>query len=441
LEADVSNSAVGFREALFGEHLQECGTLHAQCRYLQAQAGLPWQAPTAFEQRLEDHLDALVIGDASALEFCRRHVAVAESQELFGVVALACRLEDAALLQEVLGGAALADDLARAVIADALLLEWPSAWEAACMRTLSHGDLRLAATFAAIAATRGFAIGDALVHALERCAPVEQTPLLHWVGRVRGSAPDWLPDAYESTDAGHRAAALGAGLRLHDEEARRRVLQEPQPALLLALCAGRGAAAYLLHRLQGDRTEPAVLAALGQLGELSAVRALTALLVVKPVAMLAAQALHLITGAELCESARAPEQVPASTRAGVGYATRNAAESATDKGEQRLSLDPEVWGQWLVDNGHRFAVGRRYRLGLPCSAETLLRSLGNARLSAPGREALVEELQIRHGITLAWHAALPVGRQWSVLRNALPAVKAETSTSGEWYWAGEPLQG
>lgn len=443
----MATSTAAFRKSLYAEHLEEIGFLHAQRCGLQAAPGSGWQAPAAFEERLEAHLDALVVGSTSAVEFCRQRLSNVESPELFGITALACRQTDLTLIRALLADDRLDDAAARSAIAGALLQEWPTAWGAACVGALAQGDLRLAPVFAAIAATRGFAAGNALVQALGRCASAEQSPLLAWVGLVQGDTPAWLATAYDDANPARRAAALRAGLRLHDDEARRRVLCDARHPELIAMCSGRDAAGHLLNQLQGYDCEPALVDALGQLGELSAVRPLTAMLSAEPLAAAAANALHLITGADLLETVLVPEPIREEelTEAELklwreaGEAPRRVDNEPFGERIERLSRNPAAWVQWLVDNGSRFVAGRRYRLGQPCSADMLLRSLGSPWLAAGRRESLAEELQVRHGIKLAWHLALPVRMQWVSLRKAIPAAQAHSGTVGDWYWAGQSL--
>lgn len=438
-----------FKIGLYEEHLDELAFLHGQAAALRADPLHGWQRPASFEDRLEAHLDALVIGGALALEVALGQAEGAEPDQLFAITALCCRRTEATVLAPLLKGAA-AEPAAAAAIGHAILLEWPPAWQATAQRALAQGEGPLAAWFAGAAACRGWPMADALATALQRTAPAGAAALLAWAGLVPGDAPALLPAVqalYEAPEIALRHAALRAGLRLHDPVARDRALREPHAVPLLPLAAPRSAAPRLLERLRGADTEPAVVRALGQLGELSAVRALTALLIAEPVAAEAARALHLITGGEPRETVLVPETVNedelsekelAAWRS-KGEAPRRADGEPFGDRVDRISQDPAVWGQWLVDNGARFQAGQRYRLGQPCTPEAMLRSLAAPALPPAGREDLADELLTRHGIALAWHAWLPVATQWAAMRQAAPAAQAAGSAPGRWHWAGAVL--
>jgi hypothetical protein len=401
----VNLSPRSFKLGLYAEHLEEIGFLFTQCQALRADPNQPWTACAPFEERLEAHLDALVVGDTLAAEWCQARLPEAEPEALFGITTLLCRRGDAAAIKPLLVDPRLDDAAALQAVGLALLQEWPAAWQSACLRALAQGDPRLVPTFAAIAATRGWPVGSALSQALDRAPPAARPSLLAWLGCTPGDAWPALARALDDADPAVRSAALRAGLRLHDAAARERVVADTCHPDLLALAAGRGTAARLLKRLDDPPAAPAAIAALGQLGELSAVRALTALLPNEALGGLAARALHLITGAELFETMLEPDPVKEDelTEAELkrwreaGEAPRRLDGEPFGNRVERLSLDPAVWGQWLVDNGARFSATRRYRLGEPCGAAVLLRSLAHPGLPAAGREALADELIVRHG--------------------------------------------
>lgn len=438
-----------FKIGLYEEHLDELAFLRSQCAALRADIQHAWQAPAPFEDRLEAHLDALVIGDALALQTSLAAAEGGEPDMVFAVAALCCRRADAPALQTLLQGVALDEPALAEAVGHALLLEWPAAWQAAAVRGLAQGDPRLAPALAAAAACRGWPVGDALVQALRRATPAQLPALLDTVGRVAADPPPAreLQAWFDAPDPHLAKAALRAALRLHDEAARRRVLEHPGHDELIALAAPRSAAPRLLARLRGAETEPAVIAALGQLGDLSAVRALTTLLIVEPLAGAAAQALYLITGGEPREQVLVPEPVNEDELTAAelerwrskGEAPRRADGEPFGDRVDRLSQDPAVWGQWLVDNGARFQAGRRYRCGLACTAETMLQSLGAPALPAAGRAVLADELITRHGLALHWHPTLPVAAQWAALQQASPRARALTGPPGQWHWAGAPL--
>jgi hypothetical protein len=164
----MSLSPRSFKIGLYEEHLDELAFLRGQCVALRADINHGWQTPAPFEERLEAHLDALVVGDALALQTALAAAEGAEPDKVFAVAALCCRRADAPALQTLLQGVALDEPAQAEAVGHALLLEWPSAWQAAAVRGLAQGDPRLAPALAAAAACRGWPVGDALVQALRR---------------------------------------------------------------------------------------------------------------------------------------------------------------------------------------------------------------------------------------------------------------------------------
>src|SRR5688572_19169478 len=80
-----------FQIDLYEEHLDEAGFLWEQARAVRRQPDLPWTHAAQFEERLEAHLDAIVIGGDLALEVCRRRAVEGEPGELFAALCVVCR--------------------------------------------------------------------------------------------------------------------------------------------------------------------------------------------------------------------------------------------------------------------------------------------------------------------------------------------------------------
>ena len=436
-----------FRIALYEEHLEEIAFLASQAVALRGQPHRGWAELRPFEERLEAHLDALVVGAALALDTGVARAAEADADELFGIVALACRLEAEAPLGVILESAALDDAAKGTMVLRALVVAWPHTWRQRCLRGLARGDPRLAPALAQVAASRGWPTMGGAAEALKRAAPERLAALLRSAARC--DEPEVLAIArehYRSADAALRSAALLAGLRLHDAGAREAVLQQADDPAAIALVGSRGAAQRLLASVQGERTAPAVVAALGQLGELSAVRALLGLLGEGPLAAAAARALHLITGAGLREVALVAEPVDEELMTDAELADYRKAGTVPRRldgepfGErvERLSQDQPSWSRWLDEHRAAFTGGLRHRLGRLCTPTVMLQSLADSDAAAVGRDGLADELRTRHGLALPWHADWPVDRQRGALMvGARPAAEcSQRVTAGAWFAAG-----
>ena len=441
----MSLSPLTFKIALYEEHLEEIAFLWSQDCALRADPNRAWTDPAPFEERLEAHLDALVVGGALALQVCQERIAEAEPDEMFGIAALLCRAGASAPLNELLHGPVLGvDEAMLGAVTLALVAEWPAAWQEAGVRGLGRGDARLSPIFAAVAASRGWATGGQLSTALRRGDALQRAALLSAVGYCdEPQALALVQDLYGDADPSVRAAAVRAGARLHDSLAYTLASNMPDCPELQALAGTRTAAPALLERLRGAETDRAVVLALGLLGDLSCVRALTNLLAVEPVADAAAWSLHLITGASLKEQALVPEPVLEDELSDAelnrwrktGEGPRRLDGQPFGERIDRLSRDPAVWGQWLVDNGARFRAGQRYRMGQPCTPERMLQGLADRQAPVLGRQWLCEELQVRHGLILRIQSGATVLAQQGALRQAAPQARllTEQTLEGRWY--------
>ncbi len=442
----MSVSLRAFKIGLYEEHLEEIAFLHDQCVVLRADPARPWQDPASFEARLEAHLDALVVGGALALDVGRARAAQAEPGELFGIAALWCRVEAADPLRKLLEAPPIDDEQARA-LEQALLLEWPSGWMTPGLRLLAQGDTRLAPIFAGVAGTRGWPARDGLQRALARAT--DHTVLARLLGCVGASGDSGAPVTawYEHPDDAVRHAALAAGLRMHDAEARRLALRPDAEPLLHALAGGRQSVNALLDRVNGAQTQPSVLSALGQLGDLRAVRVLLDVLPHAPLAGAAALALHLMTGADMREQALVPEAVNEDELFDAerqrwrerGEVPRRADGQPFGERVDRIPQAPEAWSQWLAEHRSQFQAALRYRLGEPCSPAVSLRSLAAGALPAFCRTSLADDLAARYGVRGGWLPALTVARQWSALRSMAGATQTSPGEAGRWHWAGNAL--
>src|SRR6188768_4184569 len=143
-----------FRISLYEEHFEEASFLYEQARSLIRDAEIPWTALADFQERLEAHIDALIVGDALAMNVCRKRALEGDAGELFAAVCLVCRQAKASVLADLLSSVDL-DDLSRVhAITEALKHELPAEWSDFCLRAIEHGDARLVPVLARAAAYR-----------------------------------------------------------------------------------------------------------------------------------------------------------------------------------------------------------------------------------------------------------------------------------------------
>ena len=84
----MAASPRAFRIGLYEEHLEEASFLFEQRRTLLVNPEVPWKKIGDFEDRLEAHIDALIVGDKLALDVCVRHASGDDFGELFAATSV-----------------------------------------------------------------------------------------------------------------------------------------------------------------------------------------------------------------------------------------------------------------------------------------------------------------------------------------------------------------
>lgn len=450
----MATSLQSFRIGLYEEHLAEASFLYEQRRALMAQADIPWLALDGFEQRLEAHVDALIVGGELALVVSRQRAVAGDAGELFVAVCVFCRHGQAPLLSEVLQHLDVGDPERVRAVADALKYELPAAWEEFCLRGLGHAKIELAVLLAEVAGYRRLRTGRALATTLERAPEGLKPAVFQAIGRsADADLQASVRPYFRSSDVRLRSAALRAGLRLQDQDAVRALYEQAAdgsaPDTESGLAGGRFMAAPLVAHVKASPPDIAAIRALALLGDLSAVRSLAGLLAVPDATTHASQALYVITGARLFESALVPDEIGEDemfdkelrTLRETGEKPKRSDGEPFGSRVERVSTDPARWEQWLSENARRFNGERRYRCGLPASPRVALNCLMDAAFPAAFRGLVMEELLIRHAIDLRIEPDMPVRRQLSILEAAANGIAQMESAveAGRWYAQGQVL--
>ncbi len=192
------------------------------------------------------------------------------------------------------------------------------------------------------------------------------------------------------------------------------------PASVLALSATKTSSEVLRARFPTERTEQ-IVQAIGIAGDVSSVPILIELLGDDELRVVAAQALNLMTGANLHETIWIADET---ADAELLYAERIAYQAdgilparpdglpfGFDKVE--LSKNPEVWVDWLEHNGEVLQPNCSIRLGRPVSAVQSLRTLTEHNLPIWARRAAADELMARY------HISEPFEVEWMVYSQGL----------------------
>ena len=454
----MATSLQAFRVGLFEEHLDEASFLYSQCRNLRAAIQTSWQTTAGFEQRLELHLDALVVGGELALQVCRRRAVEGDAGELFAAASVFCRHRLAPLLAQT-----LADTLARLdpeqpetliALGDALKYELPEDWAAFVEQALRRPDARLVPPLATACGYRRIPCEDALCEALGKAREQAPLALVEALGRLQSiQAEPALDHLLTLPDDTRRAAALIALMRSGREAPLRRLYltaqRESWPRLALGL-GGDASAAHALMKATPS-TLPAdslSLLALGLLGSPTGLRHLHEKLSDPALAEVAARALNWVTGANLFEGVFVAEAIdedtlfPREIKAWRQYKQAPKAANGQPFGstQRKLSTDPVRWRAWFSEHTDRFDARLRYRSGQPCSPTVLVATLAHPDGDPLLRQTTAHELAIRYGCHVPFEVDMPVVHQIKALRglSAWANSHATSFQPGAWYFAGCP---
>jgi hypothetical protein len=427
-------AAVDFSRELFDHHWSEAAWLYARREVLHEQGHLvsseQWRD---IEARAEAHVVALHRGGRLVSDECEARARDGDAGELHTAVRVLCR---AALPEafDALVNALDWQDPARAwAVADALAWDAPAAWQGLVAAILEDESVAEEALgpLASVAGRRGWPLGDVLVAVLEdgvgdlaataeavaRLGGVDALPSLSAV--VEGTGEPAVRQAVAT-------AALCFDLRAVVAYLGHIVGGEPWAAVPLALGAGAEALPVLVAALERSPS-PEILVGLGLLGHVDGLPLLLRALADEALAPAAAEALYLLTGAELHEET----------------ALSGDAEQGGGLIVEHLPTSRERWSAWLDANGQALS-GRpslRHRFGVPFDPGRVLDELARTTLRPALREAMAAELTIRHRVPYRYSSRMLV----SVQQAALASTRAELERrprvdAGAWVAEGRAMR-
>jgi HEAT repeat protein len=436
----MAASLHAFRVGILEEHLEEASFLYTQCRHMRLNAGKSWRLLENFEQRLELHLDALVIGGQLALDLCIVRAVEGDFGELFAAVCLYCRQNQAPLLAQVFNQLDTNDFDRTNAVADALKYELPLAWSPFVEQALNRQDDRLLPLLAVACGYRRMPCESALRLALERL-PSPPMALIDALGRIRAtSAADELKRVLSTSNPLLQSAALIALLRIGRIEslhAHYLVAQkESWPRITMGIAGDVSAAHALAQPLSSGQVDENSIFALGLLGVPSTLRDLHEYLEDPVLAPCAARAMNWICGADLFEDAfvAAPisedELFPREIKAWRQYREVPLAADGKPFGltERKLSVDSAVWHNWFASNISKFERQLRYRSGKPYAPIVLFENMAHPQGDGLLRKYAAEELAIRYGCDIPFETDMPVTQQVRALRAIRRWVREQDGT-------------
>src|SRR5690606_3777569 len=157
--------------------LDEASFLYEQKLSYRDDPELGWLDAEELDGRLEAHVDGLVVGGESALEFLRLHAADGEAPALGVAMRVFCRAERYDCVEAVLAAFDGADPARSAAVADALLAECPPAWCGPLARQAAERP-ELTAAVAPALVRAGRQAESLLVELLGRTGEARAAPVL-----------------------------------------------------------------------------------------------------------------------------------------------------------------------------------------------------------------------------------------------------------------------
>lgn len=449
----MATSVRDFNIELYEEHLAEISFLYEQRSAYLHDTELSWLDLADLDERLEAHVDALVVGGTLALEVCERKLGGDEPGELYAALCVCCRQGRKEAVYAALRDASLEDAEICRAFGQALAAAAPTAWREELAAVLAR-HARLAPVLAPMLELRRTPSEPALREALAAADDRGVAPLLSALGRVGAAeSADAVEPYLQSDDPIVAEAAAVALLRLGREriagQLLLRVPTRPWLALPLALAGSASAVKVLEDLARSDRVSDDVLLALGLLGDLGAVRAIFDCLAVPERAPAAAVALQLLTGAELYADVFVPDEIDPDEM----FDEERAQLEATGEPPMRPDgrpfgamtvqpvVDQAVWKEWLSAHKGDFDRQRRYRYGEPYAPRALLRTLVAERAPNKVRALACEELRVRYGVDFPLAVTMPVAAQRRMLERLGSWVQANEQkfTPGAWYFHGRPV--
>ncbi|MEO0559117.1 MAG: HEAT repeat domain-containing protein [Bacteroidota bacterium] len=441
----------GFRIGLYLEHLEEAASLWEQRAADRENPELPWTDLGEDQDRLEAHLDALMVGGELALAVCRQQALEGDAGELHAALRVFCRHQRSDLVGVAMEGIDPEDDEALDALSDALTAEMPDAWVPGAVRPDRLDDPRRLRLAADLIAHRQLAGRDALLDALPTAPAGIRAHLVRALGRTAdGIVESSLRPLLTDEDPQVRLEAAVTLLRSGSPQAAPAVLSAARtdPALVPTLVlAGHDTALPWLHEVLKHPPSAAIAAdTLGLMGAPLSVGPLIEALS-GDAADEAAYALVLITGADLT-SETFIEDIPSDDELFEEERERIERGEPLHPPDQEPrgttitgpSTDPEAWQEWWDSHGSVFESAERFRLGHPAGPESQVASLAAPFTPHRLRGWMADELAVRYRMPLAFETTWDVHRQLEALGAMRTWAAEQRFVPGRWYVSGHYAQ-
>jgi uncharacterized protein (TIGR02270 family) len=439
-----------FHDDLVEEHIDDGSFLYGQRRGMLAESDESWTRVAGVEQRIEAHVDALVVAGRRASERCAVRAGIPdEPGALFLATCVLCRRRDASRMAQLLAGVGNDERERIDAVRDALQVELPEPWTRFVEDALSGSKSQWIAVFADVSGHRRLPIANALIGALDR--NVATPEVARALGRLRAKeAGPALWRCLASSDDAARSAAILALLRLGDREALAccadLARDEAWAHEAIGPAGGQVSVRTLLRAMEGGRAQQSTIEAVGLLGDPVVIPSLLAALASEDLAPCAARSLHWLTGAAMVDESFVADDIDEAALTASELEAWRTKKERPLRSDGRpfgttvraLSRDPRRWRLWLDSQPGKFPPGKRYRLGIPCTPGLALECLLDPGTDGRLRRGTALELEIRYGCNVPFDVTLPVVMQRSALArmNDWVSVQGHRFAPGQWTFGG-----
>ncbi len=411
----MNDAILAFGRELYREHFEEVSFLYESRAADLSNDELQWHELQDAEERMEAHLDALVIGGQLAINAMLELCSEGDSKAFYVVTCLFCRQNDLQGLFRFFATLDTGNPEILNAVRDGLIQDWPDHWFPSMVNYPFADFPHLLALFLPLYANRrqqmdhrlySMAIDKKLLLPSVHCKSIR-----HLGGSHLLSHSHWVVSAEEDSELVQEKALCLLPLTNAYRELdyfQKRLPDEKVPFAAIVIAADEQLARHIGQ--PKDKMTAARLIAMGLTGLRDFIVPLLEFLRDDALAPTAAVALHTITGAGLLseqfvEDEWSEDELFADELKAFreGKLPRHPSGEPYGSKVQALSTDPEAWRQWLREHATRFQPGIRYRLGYPVSPRTLVYTLGHPLSTRLVRYLTYEELAFRYGATIAFN--------------------------------------
>jgi hypothetical protein len=434
-----------FREDLFLEHLEEAAYQYETRRSWLLDEEIGWQDLEDLDEALERHIDALVAGEELALAVCLDAIPEADFGTLHAIVRVFCRLLDFRNLSQLWVGFDFDDVEKITAVADGLKWDCPDKWLPHLLNVFSGDRVEMFPVIATGLVYHSPKSAEKILSALNQSKPRHLLMMMKALDNC-GCCLDHIHAAQLQRYLAHSnlkvvATSIGIMMMAGDDilqQCRHRIFELP---FLFAIGGNQEHSRVLTEFAAKGTANADCLLALGLSGNLESVPHLLNYLLHPDYAPAAAQALQLISGANLYEDVHIEEKVEKEELFGSelegfekNVLPKNIDGLAFGVEVNQLTVEQAIWSQWFQENKGSFTKGIRYRNGRPFSAVELLNNLISNQSSYQIRQLAYHELVIRYKVDIPFHIDDLVEKQKLAINKIHQWIKANIADLNEGTW-------